>query len=58
MVHNHVVCGCPISIYKSVLSTNLVVLFMICYDVILGIDWLLKLLAIIDFARKQVTLRL
>ena len=53
-----VVCGCPVSICGRVLHANLVVLPMISYDVILGIDWLAKYLTIIDCARKQVMLRL
>ena len=57
MICKCVVCGCHISIYGRVLSINLVVLPMISYDVILGIDWLAKHLVIIDYAQKQVTLR-
>ena len=52
VVCKRVVCGCPISIYGIVLLTNLVILPMISYDIILGIDWLAKHLAIINCARK------
>jgi hypothetical protein len=48
MVCKHVVCGCPISICGRVLPANLVVLPMISYDIILGMDWLVKHLVIID----------
>jgi hypothetical protein len=57
MVCKHVVCGCHISICGRVLPANLVVLPMISYDIILGMDWLVKHLVIIDWAQKQVTLR-
>jgi hypothetical protein len=52
----HVVCKCPVSICGRVLPANLVVLPMFSYDVILGIDWLMKHSAIIDYVLKQVTL--
>jgi hypothetical protein len=47
----HVVCRCG-----KVLPTNLVVLPMFSYDVILRMDWLARHSVIIDCARKQVTL--
>jgi hypothetical protein len=55
-VSKHVVCKCPVSICRSVLPTNLVVLPMISYDIILGIDWLVRHSTIINCAQKQVTL--
>jgi hypothetical protein len=51
-----VVCECPVSICGRVLPANLVVLPMFSYDVILGMDWLMKHLVIIDCILKQVTL--
>ena len=57
MVSKHVVCEGPISICGRVLPTNLVVHPMISYDVIHEIDWLVRHSTIIDFSRKQVTLR-
>ena len=39
-----VVFGCPVSICRRVLPVNIVVLPMISYDVILGMDWLAKYL--------------
>jgi hypothetical protein len=56
VVCKHVVCECPISICGGVLPVNLVVLPMFSYDIILGMDWLTKHLAIIDCILKQVTL--
>jgi hypothetical protein len=53
-----VVCKCLASIYGSVLPINLIVLPMISYDVILKIDWLVRHSTIIDYAQKQVTLKL
>ena len=58
VVYKYVVCECPISICESVLPINLVVLLMISYDVILGMDWLARHSVIIDYAQKQVTLKL
>ena len=45
-----------VSIYGRVLPANLVVLPMFSYDVILGMDWLMKYSAVINCARKQVML--
>jgi hypothetical protein len=56
VVCKHVVCECPISICGRVLPSNLFVLPMFSYDVILGMDWLMKHSAIIDYILKQVTL--
>jgi hypothetical protein len=56
VVYKHVVCECPVSICGGVLPANLVILPMFSYDVILGMDWLMKQLVVIDCARKQVTL--
>jgi hypothetical protein len=56
MVCKRVVCECPVSIYGRVLPTNLVVLLMFSYDVILGMDWLTRHSAIIDCVLKQVML--
>ena len=56
VVCKRAVCECPVSIYGRVLPTNLVVLPMFSYDVILRMDWLMKYSAVIDCARKQVTL--
>jgi hypothetical protein len=56
VVCKHVVCECPVSICGRVFPTNLVVLPMFSYNVILKMDWLTKHLAVIDCARKQVTL--
>jgi hypothetical protein len=50
-----VVCECPISICGSVLPTNLVVLPMFSYNIILIMDWLTRHSAVID-CLKQVTL--
>ncbi|XP_059436568.1 uncharacterized protein LOC132169566 [Corylus avellana] len=52
------ICGCPIHICGRILPANLVVLPMNSYNVILRMDWLVKHLAVIDCARKQVTLKL
>jgi hypothetical protein len=38
VVYKHIVCRYPISICEIVLSTNLVVLSMISYDIILIMD--------------------
>jgi hypothetical protein len=38
VVYKHVVCKCPISICGRVFPTNLIVLLMFSYDVILKID--------------------
>ena len=62
-VEKTVVCKCaiyecPVNICGRVLPTNLVVLLMFSYDIILGIDWLTRHSAVIDCARKQVTLTL
>ena len=56
VVCKRVVCECPISICGRVLPTNLVVLPMFSYDVILGMDWLMRHSAVIDCAWKQVML--
>jgi hypothetical protein len=42
------VCECPVRIYGRVLPTNLVVLPMVSYDVVLRMDWLVRHSAIID----------
>jgi hypothetical protein len=42
VVCKRVVCECPVSICGRVLPTNLVVLPIFNYDIILGIDWLTK----------------
>jgi hypothetical protein len=57
MVCKCVVCECPVSICGRVLPTNLVVLPMFSYDVILRMDWLMRHSVVIDCARKQVTLK-
>jgi hypothetical protein len=51
-----VVYECPVSICGRVLLVNLVVLPMFSYNVILGMDWLMRHSAIIDCVLKQVTL--
>jgi hypothetical protein len=51
-----VVCECLVSICGRVLPTNLVVVPIFSYDVILGMDWLMRHSMIIDCAQKQVTL--
>jgi hypothetical protein len=56
MVCKHIVCECPVSICGRVLPTNLVVLPMFSYNVILEINWLMKHSAVIDCVQKQVTL--
>jgi hypothetical protein len=56
VVCKRVVCKCLVSICGRVLPANLVVLPMFSYDVILGMDWLTRHLAVIDGALKQVTL--
>ena len=56
VVCKRAVCECPVSICGRVLPTNLVVLPMFSFDVILGMDWLTKYSVVIDCARKQVTL--
>jgi hypothetical protein len=58
MVCKCVVCECPVSICGRVLPTNLVVLLMFSYDVILEMDWLTRHSAVIDCTRKQVMLML
>jgi hypothetical protein len=42
------VCECPVRICGRVLPTNLVVLPMVSYDVVLRMDWLVRHSAIID----------
>jgi hypothetical protein len=56
VVYKLVVCECPVGICGRVLPANLVVFLMFSYDVILGMDWLMRHSAVIDCARKQVTL--
>ena len=56
VVCKRAVCECPVSIYGRILPTNLVVLLMFSYDVILGMDWLMEYSAVINCAWKQVTL--
>jgi hypothetical protein len=56
VVCKRVVCKCLVSICGRVLPANLVVLPMFSYDVILGMDWLVRYSVIIDCALKQVTL--
>jgi hypothetical protein len=56
VVYKRVVCECPVSICGRVLPANLVVLPMFSYDIILGMNWLTKHSAIIDYVLKQVTL--
>jgi hypothetical protein len=56
VVCKRVVCECSVSICGRVLPTNLVVLPMFSYNVILKMDWLTKHLAIIDCVLEQVTL--
>ena len=43
-----VVYECPVSICGRILFANLVVLCMFSYDVILGMDWLMRHLTVID----------
>ena len=56
VVCKRVVCKCHVSFCGRVLPTNLVVLPMFSYDVILRMDWLTEYSAVIDCTRKQVTL--
>jgi hypothetical protein len=56
VVCKRVVYKCPVSICGRVLPANLVVLLMFSYNIILGMDWLTRHSAVIDYARKQVTL--
>jgi hypothetical protein len=56
VVCKHVVCECPVNICRRVLPTNLVVLPMFSYDIILRMDWLTRHSAIIDCILKQVRL--
>jgi hypothetical protein len=56
VVCKHVVCECLVSIYGRILPSNLVVLPMFSYDVILGMDWLTRHSVIINCVLKQVTL--
>jgi hypothetical protein len=56
MVCKRVVCECPITICRRVLPANIVVLPIFSYDVILRMDWLTRHSAVINCARKQVTL--
>ena len=56
VVYRRAVCECPVSICGRVLPTNLVVFPMFSYDLILGMDWLMKYSVVIDCARKQVML--
>jgi hypothetical protein len=56
VVCKRVVCKCLISICGRVLLANLVVLPMFSYDIILGMDWLTKHLAIVNCVLKHVTL--
>ena len=48
VVCKHIVYECPVSICGRVLPTNLVVLPMFSYDIILGMDWLTKYSAVIN----------
>jgi hypothetical protein len=57
VVCKRVVCKCSVSICESVLPANLVVLPIFSYHVILGMDWLVRHSAIIDYAQKQVKLK-
>ena len=50
MVCKRAVCECLVIIYGRVLPTNLVVLPMFSYDVILRMDWLMRHSAVIDCA--------
>ena len=52
VVYRCAVYECPVSICGRVFPTNLVVLPMFSYDVILEMDWLVKYLVVIDCARK------
>jgi hypothetical protein len=56
VVCKRVVCECPAIICGRVLPANLVVFLMFSYDVIFGMDWLMKHSTVIGCARKQVTL--
>jgi hypothetical protein len=56
MVYKRVVCECLVSIYGRVLPANLVVLPIFSYNIILGMDWLTRHSAVINWALKQVML--
>ena len=56
VVCKRIICEYLVNIYGRVLPANLVVLHMFSYDIILGIDWLTRHLAVIDYAQKQMTL--
>ena len=57
VICGHAVCKCLVSICRRVLPSNLVVLPMFSYDVIVMMDWLVRHLTIINCARKQVALK-
>ena len=52
---NHVLRDCAIPIENRELYVDLIVLSMNDYDMILGMDWLSKYHATIDFQRKTIT---
>jgi hypothetical protein len=52
VVCKRVVCECPVNICERVLPINLVVLPMFSYDIILGMDWLMRHSVIIDCVLK------
>jgi hypothetical protein len=56
VVCKRAICECSVSICGRALPTNLVVLPMFSYDVILIMDWLTRHSVIIDCVLKQVTL--
>jgi hypothetical protein len=58
MVYKRVVYECPVRICGRVLLANLVVLPIFSYNVILGMDWLMRHSEVINYARKQVMLTL
>ena len=54
MVTNSVCKSCIVIIENRVLPTNLIVLDMHDFDVILGMDWLVKHYTNLDFRRKRI----
>ena len=50
--------GCPILIESKELLAELVLLDVMDFDVILGMDWLSQHYAMVDYQRKEVILRI
>lgn len=58
MVCDQVMAGFPILLEEAVLPTNLVLMNMVEFDIILGMDWLAKYHASMDCFNKEVIFRI